>query len=290
MSTDLQTTDNNGLQWVKPTAQNSVIAKALLSPLVNQVSPEEVFKVLNVAIAKSYIDTGFKAPDASNQAEAMIYSQMVNELVYYIRQYAATYRLKELPIAIERGTQKEYGDYFGLNKTSFIQFIKGYKASEARAQALEPHLKSLSEPQVIPTASEQFDTAKSNALQAFEAHKNKTSVDRMGGVVYDFLNSIGLITYSTEQKKEIFVQATKKVIDEAEAHRLGSDFFIRQSLLKLIETFKAVPTEGTKEHGIIVAKAKYITLCKYFDALLLVNADLQGILESKRETFITLKS
>lgn len=291
MSTELQTTDNNGLQWVKQAPQNSVIAKALLSPLVNQVSPEEVFKVLNIAIAKSYIDTGFKAPDATNQAEAMIYSQMVNELVYYVRQYASTYRLKELPIAIERGTQKEYGDYFGLNKTSFIQFIKGYKASEARAKALESHLAAQDTPPTPPTIDQQFETDKATALETFTFHQNKDALkfDTRAAHVYDFLNSLGLITYTKDEKEAIFAHATSKVIAEKENQRYVSDLMQRHSLAKLIEKFKLIPEKGTTEHGIIVSKAKAITTAKYFDELSLTNVDLVGLIEGKRAEYIKSK-
>lgn len=289
MNTDLQTTDNNGLQLVKPQPEGYAITKALNSPLINQVAPEDLFTALNIAIAKSYIDTGYKAPDADSQTEAMIYSQMVNELVTYIKTYCATLRVKEIPLAIDRGTQQEYGNYFGLNKVTFVQFFKGYKNSGQRQEELSKHLKTLQVPPIIPTPGEQFNTAKNNALMAYEAHKAGQPQERAGGIVYDFLKAIGLCAYSKEVRNAIYTEAIARVISETHAQKLGSDFFVRQGLQRLIETFELGPTRGTKEYGIILIKAKAMTAAKYFDDCVLAGADLSGLIEDKKEVFLNLK-
>jgi hypothetical protein len=129
--------------------------------MVNEVDPFELFNVLNKAIAKSYVDTGYKAPDANSDNErGSLYENMVNELVVYIRVKLATYRLDEVPIAIGNGCVGEYGEFTGLNKKSFIQFLIGYKNSEDRAKKLAEHTAKMDVKKDPPTLTEQFITAK----------------------------------------------------------------------------------------------------------------------------------
>jgi len=295
MSTELQTT-SSGLSalYVVP-AQNNAIVKALQSPLVNQVEPKEVFAALNLAIGKAYADTGFKiVPDGASSEEGkaakVLYGNMINELVTYVKTYAATYRVNEIGIAIERGTQKEYGDYYGLNKVSFVQFIKGYKASEARATALAAHIANQDKPKMPPTIEEQFNTAKENTLQAFESHKSRKPIERLFAPAYDFLKELQLCIYDKEVRAEIFKTATARVIDEARSKKAGGDYFARQAISQLIEKFELQPDPGTKEFNIIVAKGKAITCARYFDDVLLVGEDLAGLIDGKKEFYLKLKA
>lgn len=286
MSSEIQIIQHGMLQLSPAQTQ---IVKALNSPLVNQVPAADVFKVLNMAIVKSYIDTGFKAPDAHNTNDAFIYQQMVNEIVVYVKTRLPGYRVNELPVAIERGCLGEYGEFMGLNKRSFIQFLNGYKDSQDRLITLS-EIKKLQElPKPIPSMEEQFNTAKSNVLQAFAAHKLKQPQERLGGIVYDFLRQIGLCEYSKEIRAEVYKEAIARVIDEAQGKKLQSDFFVRQAINKLIEDFQAGPEPGSKEYGLIVAKGKSIMTSKYFDDLILTDTNLSDLVEGKREVFYSLK-
>lgn len=287
MSSELQIFDQR-LMYLP--ASQLQIAKAINSQLVNQVPPADVFKVLNMAIVKSYIDTGFKAPDAHNTNDAFIYQQMVNEIVVYVRTRLAGYRVNELPVAIERGCLGEFGEFMGLNKKSYIQFLNGYKDSQDRLITLS-EIKKLQElPKPIPSMEEQFNTAKYNVLQAFEAHKIDQPQERLGAIVYDFLRQINLCEYSTEVRAQVYKDATARVINDAQNKRLQSDFFVRKAINKLIEDFQAGPEPGSKEYGLIVAKGKSIMTSKYFDDLILTGTNLSELVEGKREVFYKLKA
>src|SRR5690349_2814087 len=97
----------------------SQLAKIENNPLfqpnaLNSVK-EDLFKVVNAAIAKCYADLNFKVPDDP--------SYLVNEVTDSIMERFPSMRIAEVPVAFANGIRGKYGEYFGLCVVSFEQFI-----------------------------------------------------------------------------------------------------------------------------------------------------------------------
>lgn len=266
------------------------IAKAIDSPLVNQVGGEIVFAALNMAVAKAYIDTGFKAPDSKNQTEAAVYAQMINELVVYVKERLAGLRVNEIPIAISRGSLGEYSEFMGLNKKSFVQFLNGYKQSEDRLNVLASRNQP-KEQSILPTLEEQFNLHKANTINLASVHHNSEQLSRAGSYVYDFLYSIGLLNYSAEENTKTFDQARKLILKEQENKRVVSTNFERFNINQAIDSILAGPKTGSKEYSLIESKAKALTVQRFFADVYMVGENtVEALVEAKREVFYNLKN
>ena len=72
-----------------------------------------------------------------NEGEA---TNLLNGVILNCINYYGSLKIGELKYAVEHGLRGEYGDYFGLNVLSIHKFIKAYKESEDRAEALRKQM------------------------------------------------------------------------------------------------------------------------------------------------------
>lgn len=285
MSTQLQ--KNGSSQLVKA---STYAIEALASPQVTIASPQDIFKTLNMAITKAYLDTGNQAPVGEVQIPGTsemvnVYQMMLNDLVLYVRMKLGSLRVNEIPLAISAGCMGELGEYYGLNKKTFVQFLTVYCHNEDRKKRLAAHLLGDGEAKVIPSYEQQFDTAKGNVLEAYAGHLKEQKIDRLGVLVYDFLYYLGLMTYTEDQNTRIYQHAMMRVKMELKADKANSaDMFTRQGLAKMIEYIdnKII---GPNLQSKILAKAKFLTMGGYFDACKLSNINLAELIESKRPVY-----
>lgn len=168
----------------------------------------EVFTIVQAAVAKAYADLNFKVPEQKDK------EYIINELTDNIRKNYRTIRTKEIPVAFAKGVRGEYGEFMGLSIVTFEKFIQGYINSPYREE-LGKSLPLLSPParEKVLTRQDRIDFAKA----AFDKFKFHDFYNDLGNIVYNFLDSEGMIPFTSKEKFEVM-----NLVREREYKRLSS--------------------------------------------------------------------
>lgn len=263
------------------------ICEMLTTERVGGTLIPRVYNTVLEGIAKSFADTGFSIA-GSEQEVQQSQAYLVTEVTAYIRKRYTALRLGEIPVAFARGIRKQYGDYMGLSVLSFCNFIDGYVKDEDRKKALAElaKLKSGHEEQ-LPAWDKVYDMSKSNAMRAISEVETGKSIFLYGAIVYDFLDALGLMEFSVEEKKQFYSDAYTMILNERRAARETEfDKFRRDNLQSIVDLMERNDTEELKrrkETEIIKNRAKCLSLKSYLEAILFEETDLEAIIEGKRE-------
>lgn len=275
-----------------PVKQSTYAIEALASPQVTLASPQDIFKALNVAIMKAYLDTGTTPPAGEVSIPGTsdminIYQGMVNDLVLWVRLKRGSLRLNEIGIAIANGVEGEAGKYFGLNKNTFQQFLTYHCYNEDRKKRLAAHLLGDGEAKVIPSYEQQFNVIKGNVISAYDLHCKDLDISRSASPNYDFLYLVGLLNYSDDDERRALEYSKQRVITNAKTARMScGDMFARMAITNLIDQAQAATiTAGSEVHLKISSMFKSIMIKKYYDDVKLSNTDLAELIESKRPVY-----
>ena len=98
------------------------------------------YKDLPPGIRKAWIGTQVYALSlilhyqTPNPMDVEIDSAFADQII--MEDEVASLRQVEMQEAFRRGIAKEYGDFYGITPATLLQFLKGYRASEKRQQAI----------------------------------------------------------------------------------------------------------------------------------------------------------
>lgn len=177
----------------------------LANPPAFSLEKKTVFQIVQISVAKCYADLNWKAPSDADK------SYLINELTDNIRSRYKSLRAEEIPIAFSRGIRGEYGEFMGLSVITFEKFISEYLNSQFRIDL------GKSMPKAIEQRTEVNLTREDRiafANQAFAKFKVDDFYNDLGNIVYDFLDSEGLITFTAKEKFEIMEQVRKREYDK----------------------------------------------------------------------------
>lgn len=249
-------------------AEIKEVLTALSSPFVKDTTDEELYDYLLPLITKSFTDSGYKEP------ENVVY--FVTEVLNDVRQACKWQALRkdELSIAFYKGIRKEFSDYVGLPVIRFAEFLTGYIKSQTRTQALAEKNKPV-DVAVEPSEQEKFDLGKANALRAYEDVKEGKDINLYGSVVYDFLNSLGLIEMSGKDKWQLIDESMNQILREKQIKSIA-----------LLDKVKALELGKEMEEirkgvitPVVVKRAKCLTLISWMQGLLLDEVDLNDLIK-----------
>jgi len=277
----------------RTTVQAAVPVKAvntgvaiLKQQMVNQLPKKDVFAVVLMSIAKAFIDTGTKEISEADR------NYLVNELTDNIIKRYPAIRLNEIPEAIWQGVRNRFGEYYGLSLVTFERFIEQYLLSDKRT-GLVKALPADDSPKPAPGVQTQFETAKENALRALQRKRDKKDLSAMSTSVYNFLDSIKLIEFTTREKNDMMADATRELIDELKYKQLLVPYIERAAIKKDIEAYRNAITEHTPvtEEQLILVKmrAKKVALDAFLNNVILEGEDLGGLIDGRRGVFLKQK-
>jgi hypothetical protein len=261
------TTTNTGLS-----VQQS--SHPLLKPWVKQLPKKTLFDCVIAAVAKSYADLNFKEISDTDKF------YLVNELVDNILKNFPAIRLEEISIAFANGIRGQYGEYMGLSVITFEKFISGYMLSRERAELV----KSLPQPELSkePDNLTKFELAKNNTIKAFQLKSDNKDYTLYALPVYDFLDKLKLIDFSTEEKLEFVNEARIALQIELNSEKeQEKDQFKRKDLNKTIEQIVTGQSQD-----LVIVKAKKLALNVFFESIILDNSDLIEMIEDRKKDFM----
>lgn len=255
----------------------------LKQQMVNQLPKKDVFAVVLMSIAKAFIDTATKEISEADR------NYLVNELTDNIVKRYPSIRLNEIPEAIWQGVRGRFGEFYGLSLVTFERFIEQHLLSDKRT-GLVKALPGDDLPRSAPNLQTQFETAKENALRALQRKRDKKDISAIATSVYNFLDQIKLVEFTTREKNDMMADATRELIEELKYKQLLVPYIGRAAIKKDIEAYRNAITERTpvtaEQLTLVKMRAKKLALDAFLNNIILEGEDLAALINGRRDKFL----
>jgi len=231
------------------------IAQAIKSQLVNDISDILLRSKLLLIFRQAHIISGIKAPEDIKELNLTL-DAVISEL----RENKCNIRVDELEKAILNGVNERYGDYFGLNAKYYIKFIYSYVVDPKRLDVLAIDKK---EPQTLLEAPKiRREERLSFAQKAYQKYLADGRYEDYGNLIFDYLNTEKLITFTNKEKNEFVDQARFQISQKLmNATTLNEK---RKNNIKLEMLMESDTSD-------VIILAKKITVEKYFEIINKLN-------------------
>ena len=278
MPTQTLTRTSNNSEIENPKSGVAIGWAILKQDPVRRVPKRDVFNMVLTAVAKAFADVNAKNISAQER------DYMVNELTDNIIARYPAIRISEIPVAIANGVRGKYGEFFGLSVITFERFIEQYLFSEERTTAAKQIVRD-EHGRRIPSAEEQFATAKSNVLMVLERKKAGKSIASMATTVYDFLDKLQLLQFTRDEKYDMMADACRELVSELKYKLLTTSGADRVAIRRDITAYTAALTSGPltdeqKQHVIRISKR--LALDAFFNQATMEDMDLAEVIEERR--------
>ena len=231
---------------------------------MKSLSENDIKKSLLVLIGKSHVQCGYIQDEANTLLS-------INSLVDTLIKYFGTLSLNEIEKAFQLGIMGEFGEWFGLNNKTYLQWCKGYLGWQKRIEANKKQMiynAELSKPKEL-TQAEKDKIVMDGLSVAFENYKKTGKLLDFGNVNYNLLDRIKLIPLTIERKKEFYKQAERN-IREALSNSLLS---CKESKIKTIkDELENMDKDKVK------SEAKNLALVDFFNSLIETDTKITDIL------------
>jgi len=258
----------------------------LKQDMINKLPKIDVFNVIAMSVARAFADTNTKEISEADR------DYLVNQLTDNVIKHYPAIRLNEIPEAVWQGVRGRFGEYYGLSLVTFERFIEQYLLSDKRT-GLVKALPADDSPRPAPDPQTQFETAKENALRALQRKRDKKDVSAMSTSVYNFLDSIKLLAFTTREKNDMMADATRELIEELKYKQLLVPYIERAAIKKDIEAYRNAITEHTpvteEQLTLVKMRAKKLALDAFLNNVILEGEDLGGLIDGRRDAFLKQK-
>jgi len=274
---------------VKQTTGNTLAAAntgwaILKQDMINKLPKIDVFNVITMSVARAFADTNTKEISEADR------DYLVNQLTDNVIKHYPAIRLNEIPEAVWQGVRGRFGEYYGLSLVTFERFIEQYLLSDKRT-GLVKALPADDLPKAAPDLQTQFETAKENALRALQRKGDKKDISAMATSVYNFLDQIKLVEFTTREKNDMMADATRELIEELKYKQLLVPYIERAAIKKDIEAYRNAITEHTpvteEQLTLVKMRAKKLALDAFLNNIILEGEDLGVLIDGRRDVFLS---
>lgn len=262
--------DNQSLAKIENAGFGLVVA--LKSPLIRNVERIKIDGVVQPAVFKAFMDRG------QFEIEQEKIDHIVSSLSAAILKICPNIRLEEIPIAIEKGTLGEFGDYMGINVATLTKFIKTHYMGLERFKLVSQSYASLLAPQA-PNEAETIKIDQDLLLKAFEKYKTDGFYEDHGNYLYKVVvKKLVLFTPSEEGKKTLLERGKRIAYDKIKLEILKCNKYERNKLLNVAnDVINLVPhSEGIKR---VYKEALQLALNDWFKNLLEMEMEISELFD-----------
>lgn len=245
----------------------AIINKALELPRIREQKEEDLYKPFVILIGRIHALKGIKL-------EADDLRFMAREFARAVFERFSGLTIEEISVALDKGVKKDFGDYYGLNVITFIDWVRAYQQCEARVKAINERYKATLPESIPPTPEERNRRNIEADLRLFGDYLKTGEISRFdvyNAMIYDDLDQRGLISQANEAKWAAIRKAEQLIGKTEEAGRTQRNGQI-ESVGSMIKDFTP-PT--------VINKAKAIILSEFFSGLVQDKKDLSELLHTK---------
>lgn len=261
------------VQGLKIDITERKIAMARLKPKICDLPTDEksenlYLHALKSLIMKTYADCGQVISNESyfvDGVEIKPIKFQVQELSKDIDKNFNKLTVEELYIAFSEGVRGVYGEFYGLNNVTYFKWLKAYKDSETRRNALF-ELNKLREPvkvelpQKTYSNSEIYELNKNNIIDFYYNYylKEKECITFPYSLIYKTLSCCKIIDYSVNERIEMYKKA--QFVLESKLRNDRAKGLIKGSKME----FEIKEIQEPKSQKVII-KAQEMLVIKFFD-------------------------
>lgn len=243
---------------------------ALQGKKIRDHSTIELEDELNKIIQTTFFNSGQKL-----SAEDAI--PMLDSMIPDLKNYFNGMTIEEIKVAFKRGLMKEFGDYFGLNPVTFLNWLKNYMTSANRS-SVKTKLKTQEEKVLSDQEKEELNLK--GVIRCWNDFKEKRIIYDFGNATYNYLERKGIINFNKQRKNEIKADVKKRLIESEAFRSEGSKSMKeRRDFKGIIDRLKS---ETGEQKDILIFECRREALKIYFSELLEMGEELETILNEKR--------
>lgn len=244
------------------TSQKDMIRLALM-PSIRTYAPKDATNNILAIVAYAVTISGQKI----TTPEMMVFADEILERCTLLYPHAT---IEEIRVAIKNGIYGEYGEYFGLNAKTFMQFIEGYLQSEKRRLAKEAYEKAKRTEQKPAPVKMTIGDYKAWILEDYRIFKEmgKEFVPFISRK-YVLLRRLGLIGLKSRESWEIWLLRAKneKVWRETQGAKKKGDKGALNEIYKIYSHFEENNELPVSEYKRIVNNARRMRYFRFFEIM-----------------------
>jgi len=269
-------TSNNifeAIQGLKIDITERKIAMARLKPKICDLPSDEesenlFLNALKNLIIKTYADCGQVLNNESYVVDGVEIKPIkfqIQELSKDIDKNFNKLTVEELYIAFSEGVRGIYGEFYGLNNVTYFKWLKSYKESETRRNALF-ELNKLREPVKLELPQKQYSNSeiyelnKANIIDFYYNYflKEKECITFPYSLIYKTLDCCKIINYSVNERIEMYKKA--QFVLESKLRNERAKGTIKASKME----FEIKEIQEPKSQKVII-KAQEMLVLKFFE-------------------------
>lgn len=237
------------------------LIEAFKSPKINTLPPYEIGNKLKDALTKAYYHLGYKVPEAEEFIKLQIYLAdfLTSEKVY------RNVGIDEIVIAIRRGSDRQYGEFFGINPATITGWIKAYMDSESRkdSKIIQMKLDSKDIPKSAPTPQEQWDSFVTRLKVLYSNYLSGVTIQPSEATfVFKILHRSKIIIFDEVRRTALKTRA----LDQIQAEMNPKNAFTLSEKRKMTVAYDKLIEMGTQDDKVI-SRAMAIGLIEWFNDL-----------------------
>ena len=238
------------------------LIEAFKSPKISMLPPYEIGNKLKDALTKAYYHLGYKAPDVEEFIKLQIYLAdfLTTEKIYQ------NVGIDEIVIAIKRGADRQYGEFFGMNPATITGWIKAYMESEARkaGKIAQMQLDAAKEtPKANPTPQEQWDNFVARLKELYSNYLSGINIQVSEATfVFKVLHRSKVINFDEARRNKLKAQALMQIKKETDP----KNALTRDERLKLSNKYELLIAKA-QEDPAVISRAMALGLIEWFDDL-----------------------
>jgi hypothetical protein len=234
---------------------------AFSSKKIGEMKTHEVGSVLNNTISRAYYHAGHAIPNQKELLALQIYLAdfLKTENVYQ------NICIDEITIALKRGSDKQYGEFFGIGPGTITGWIRAFIESESRkaAKLMEQTIMLSQQVKPEPTLAEQKEAFISRLEQLYEDYKQVRAILPTEGTFYfEKLYTAKVIRLTDEQRNEL----KKVAYDRLVKAKNPSKSQTKADYNKMKIVYQAFITAGMEGND-VKREAMYLGLLDWFKGL-----------------------
>lgn len=246
-------------------AEEREMALASVYEKIRTIPDDEFLFLIDGLIAKTHLNCGMKS-------DLEQVNSTIDELCEDLKKYNSSITFKEIELAFRNGWKGFYGEYFGLNNKTYFQWVNAYAYGEKRLRITNMMLKEKEKQSMKPEISEEEKNRiiRDGVLACFENFKSTGVIHDAGNVSYNYLDKMGLITFTKQVKDDIVAKTRERMINSSlmEMANTGNVRNIKEVKVIVDELKKGMPTS-------LITESKKEALKLFFQNLIEIDEDLK---------------
>ena len=250
------------------TIDETAIAARMDSPLVKDVSDGRIGQAVTMAFLR-----------AGQDKEDNILEFLISDFKKSVVEEFPYLTVEEVSYALKEGVFGRYGEYFGVNEVTMMNWVRAYVVSDERINFIQKRnidnaVKALP-PKKEPTEEEKREEVLKFIQKEIDTYKRIHRYSSIGTFVYDYLDKAGVIQTSNAEKWELYNKYYKLEMElERTCPQKTGAIVAFSERMKLIE--KNVKRRATK-------RCKDFLVVRFFDSVIASGKDVQTFIDDNQK-------